>query len=229
MKKSIILSLVFMLIACFSSLATIKVNGVVVDSLSLEPEPMVTIRIMQQGNETPVALGTTDDNGVFSIDLKGQGQFTLMITAIGRNTLTRDFTVTSTKSDVNLGTLKLAESAEALEDVVVAVQRPVVKMEGDKIAYSVKDDPDSKTNTVLEMLRKVPMVTVDGEDNIQVNGSSSFQVYMNGKPSAMLSGNPKETLKAIPASIVKNIEVLTNPGAKYDAEGVGGILNIITD
>ena len=229
MKKSIILSLVFMLIACFSSLAAIKVNGIVVDSLSLEPEPMVTIRIMQQGNDTPVALGTTDDNGVFSIELKGKGQYTLMITAIGRNPLTRDFTVASTKSDINLGTLKLAESAEALEDVVVAVQRPVVKMEGDKIAYSVKDDPDSKTNTVLEMLRKVPMVTVDGEDNIQVNGSSSFQVYMNGKPSAMLSGNPKETLKAIPASIVKNIEVLTNPGAKYDAEGVGGILNIITD
>ena len=229
MKKSITLSFVFMLIACFSSLAAIKVNGIVVDSLSLEPEPMVTIRIMQQDNDTPVALGTTDDNGVFSIELKGKGQFTLMITAIGRNTLTRDFTVTSSQSDINLGTLKLAESAEALEDVVVAVQRPIVKMEGDKIAYSVKDDPDAKTNTVLEMLRKVPMVTVDGEDNIKVNGSSSFQVYMNGKPSAMLSGNPKETLKAIPATIVKNIEVLTNPGAKYDAEGVGGILNIITD
>ena len=76
MKKSIILSLVFMLIACFSSLAAIKVNGIVVDSLSLEPEPMVTIRIMQQGNDTPVALGTTDDNGVFSIELKGKGQYT---------------------------------------------------------------------------------------------------------------------------------------------------------
>ena len=87
MKKSIILSLVFMLIACFSSLAAIKVNGIVVDSLSLEPEPMVTIRIMQQGNDTPVALGTTDDNGVFSIELKGKGQYTLMITAIGRNPL----------------------------------------------------------------------------------------------------------------------------------------------
>lgn len=229
MKKSIILSIVFMFVACFSTFASIKVNGVVVDSLTLETEPMVTIRIMQDNNDKPVAMGTTDNDGIFSIDLEKKGEYTLMITAIGRNTLIHKFSVTSGESSISLGTLQLSESAQALANVVVSVQRPIVKMEGDKIAYSVKDDPDAKTNTLLEMLRKVPMVTVDGEDNIQVNGSSSFQVFMNGKPSAMLSGNPSETLKAIPAEIVKNIEVLTNPGAKYDAEGVGGILNIITD
>ena len=116
-----------------------------------------------------------------------------------------------------------------LDEFVIAVQKPLIKVEGDKIAYSVKDDPDAKTNTLLEMLRKVPMVTVDGEDNIQVNGSSNFQIFMNGKPSPMLSGNPKDVLKAIPAQSIKHIEVLTNPGAKYDAEGVGGILNFVTD
>ncbi len=116
-----------------------------------------------------------------------------------------------------------------LDEFVIAVQKPLIKVEGDKIAYSVKDDPDAKTNTLLEMLRKVPMVTVDGEDNIQVNGSSNFQIFMNGKPSPMLSGSPKDVLKAIPAQSIKHIEVITNPGAKYDAEGVGGILNFITD
>lgn len=120
-------------------------------------------------------------------------------------------------------------SVHNLDEFVVAVQKPLVKMDGEKIAYSVKDDPDAKTNTLIEMLRKVPMVTVDGEDNIQVNGSSNFQIFMDGKPSAMLSANPKEVLKAIPAQSIKRIEVLTNPGAKYDAEGVGGILNFITD
>ncbi len=116
-----------------------------------------------------------------------------------------------------------------LDEFVIAVQKPLIKVEGDKIAYSVSDDPDAKTNTLLEMLRKVPMVTVDGEDNIQVNGSSNFQIFMNGKPSPMLSGSPKDVLKAIPAQSIKHIEVITNPGAKYDAEGVGGILNFITD
>ena len=78
------------------------------------------------------------------------------------------------------------------------------------------------------MLRKVPMVTVDGEDNIQVNGSSNFKVYVNGRPNNMMSNNPKEVLKSMPANTIKHIEVITNPGPKYDAEGVGGILNIVT-
>ena len=90
------------------------------------------------------------------------------------------------------------------------------------------DDPDSKSNSVLEMLRKVPLVTVDGEDNIKVNGSSSFKVYVNGKPNNMMSNNPTEVLKSMPANSIKHIEVITNPGPKYDAEGVGGILNIVT-
>ena len=88
--------------------------------------------------------------------------------------------------------------------------------------------PDSKSNSVLEMLRKVPLVTVDGEDNIKVNGSSSFKVYVNGKPNNMMSNNPTEVLKSMPANSIKHIEVITNPGPKYDAEGVGGILNIVT-
>lgn len=78
------------------------------------------------------------------------------------------------------------------------------------------------------MLRKVPLVTVDGEDNIKVNGSSSFKVYVNGKPNNMMSNNPTEVLKSMPANSIKHIEVITNPGPKYDAEGVGGILNIVT-
>mgnify|MGYP000705316795 FL=1 len=78
------------------------------------------------------------------------------------------------------------------------------------------------------MLRKVPLVTVDGEDNIEVNGSSNFKVHVNGKPNTLMSNNPKEVLRSLPANSVKSIEVITEPGAKYDAEGIGGILNIIT-
>ena len=115
-----------------------------------------------------------------------------------------------------------------LQGVEVVKQKSLVKSDIDKITYDIENDPDSKSNSVIEMLRKVPMVTVDGEDNIQVNGSSSFKVYVNNKPNQMMSNNPKEVLKSMPASSIKKIEVITNPGPKYDAEGVGGILNIIT-
>ena len=115
-----------------------------------------------------------------------------------------------------------------LQGVEVVKQKSLVKSDIDKITYDIESDPDSKSNSILEMLRKVPMVTVDGEDNIQVNGSSSFKIYVNNKPNQMMSNNPKEVLKSMPANSIKKIEVITNPGPKYDAEGVGGILNIIT-
>ena len=115
-----------------------------------------------------------------------------------------------------------------LQGVEIVKQKSLVKSDIDKITYDIENDPDSKSNSVIEMLRKIPMVTVDGEDNIQVNGSSSFKVYVNSKPNQMMSNNPKEVLKSMPATSIKKIEVITNPGPKYDAEGVGGILNIVT-
>ena len=115
-----------------------------------------------------------------------------------------------------------------LQGVEVVKQKSLVKADIDKITYDIENDPDAKSNSVMEMLRKVPMVTVDGEDNIQVNGSSTFKVYVNGKPNNMMTNNPKDVLKSMPANSIKKIEVITNPGPKYDAEGVGGILNIIT-
>ena len=114
-----------------------------------------------------------------------------------------------------------------LDEVTVVHQKKLVKMETDKMTYKVSQDEDSKTATVLDMLRKVPMVTVDGQDNISVNGSSSFQIYVDGKPNPMISANASVVLKSMPATAVKDIEVVTNPGAKYDAEGAGGILNLI--
>ena len=135
-------------------------------------------------------------------------------------------TMAQTKAD-SLRADSIFKSLE-LQGVEIVKQKALVKSDIDKITYNIEDDPDSKSNSTLEMLRKVPMVTVDGEDKIQVNGSSSFKIYVNSKPNQMMSNNPSEVLKSMPASSIKRIEVITNPGPKYDAEGVGGILNIIT-
>ena len=115
-----------------------------------------------------------------------------------------------------------------LDGVVVKAQRQLVKQDIDRIAYDVQADEESKTQTVMDMLRKVPMVTVDGQDNIQVKGNSNFKVYKNGHLDPSLTKNAKEVFKSMPASAVKRIEVITDPGAREDAEGVDAILNIVT-
>jgi len=101
-------------------------------------------------------------------------------------------------------------------------------MDVDKIIYSVESDPDAQTNNGLEMLRKIPLLTVDGDENITLNGQSNYKVLVNGKSSSMMSTNFKEVIKSMPANTIKDIEVITNPSSKYEAEGVGGIINIIT-
>ena len=114
-----------------------------------------------------------------------------------------------------------------LEGVEIKAQKQLIKQEIDRIGYDVQADEESKTQTVLDMLRKVPMVTVDGQDNILVKGNSSYKIYKNGHYDPSLSKNAKEVLKSMPASMVKRIEVITDPGAREDAEGVDAILNIV--
>ena len=113
-----------------------------------------------------------------------------------------------------------------LDAVTVVASKPLVKMETDKMTYNVEQDADAKASTVLDMLRKVPMVTVDGQDNITVNGSSSFKVYVDGKPNPMFSANPSQIFNdACQHGEEHRSDYQT--GAKYDAEGTGGVLNIV--
>ena len=206
-----------------------SVSGVLIDSLSHESEPYATIRIyLKTSPQEPVKLAVTDLDGKFDVPLTKADDYILYITSVGKRTVQRAFTLSGQNKRADLGTLYTSEDSEMLAGVEVVAQKPLVKAEIDKIAYSIEDDPDAKTNTTLEMLRKVPLVTVDAEDNIQVNGSSNFKVHVNGKPNTLMSNNPKEVLRSLPANSIKSIEVITEPGAKYDAEGIGGILNIIT-
>ena len=117
---------------------------------------------------------------------------------------------------------------QTLDEVVVAQRRKLIKNDIDKLTYDVQHDKTAQTKTTLEILKKIPLVTVDGQENIRVQGSTSFKVYKNGHPDPSLSGqNLKDIFKAIPASTIKRIEVITDPGAKYDAEGTTAILNIV--
>ncbi len=201
------------------------VKGEVLDSLTREAEPMAVLQFFKDGNDKPVAFTTTDENGRFSQQIDGSGDYYLYFSNVGRKSRRVPFKLNG-QGTVDLGAILIQDDVQTLQGAGVMALRPLVKMDVDKMSYDVSGDVDSKASTVLDMLRKVPMVTVDGQDNISVNGSSSFQVTVDGKPSQMLSANPSQIFKMMPASAVSSIEVITNPGVKYDAEGVGGVLNI---
>ena len=144
----------------------------------------------------------------------------LLIARVGETTAQTQTDSTSVKND------SITWNKE-LEGVVIKAQKQLIKQEIDRIGYDVQADEESKTQTVMDMLRKVPMVTVDGQDNILVKGNSNFKIYKNGHLDPSLTKNAKEVLKSMPASMVKRIEVITDPGAREDAEGVDAILNIV--
>ena len=226
-KVRLFFAMVLMTISMIVTAQTTTVKGVVTDKNSGEAEPFATIRVYKNGNlKKPVAFFLADENGAFSHEVEGSGKYTISFTSIGKEELRQEIELGKTAT-LDMATVGLKEDSKTLKGVEVIAQKPLVKMEVDKMTFKVEDDPDAKSNTVLDMLRKVPMVTVDGQDNISVNGSSSFKVYVDGKPNVMFSANPSMIFKSMPASAVKNIEVVTNPGAKYDAEGAGGVLNIV--
>ena len=218
-----------MALMSFSSaaMAQTTVKGMLIDETLGESEPFATVRVFKAGkSEKPVAMFLTDENGQFSQEIKGKGKFDIVFSSVGKEDLKKSVELEG-KGILNLDTLYIKENATMLKGVEIVAQKPLVKMEVDKMSYNVAEDEDSKSYTVLDMLRKVPMVTVDGQDNITVNGSSSFKVYVDGMPSVMFSSNPSMVFKSMPATAVKSIEVVTNPGAKYDAEGAAGVLNIV--
>ena len=209
------------------TMAQTTVKGLLMDETLGESEPFATIRVFKAGKtEKPVAMFLTDENGQFSQEVKGKGRFDIVFSSVGKEDLKKTIELEG-KGVLNLDTLYIKESATMLKGVEIVAQKPLVKMDVDKMSYNVAEDEDAKAYTVLDMLRKVPMVTVDGQDNITVNGSSSFKVYVDGLPNVMFSSNPSMVFKSMPATAVKSIEVVTNPGAKYDAEGAAGILNIV--
>lgn len=210
-----------------SSAATLTIKGHVQDSQG-EPEAFATIRVFAEGDTAKaVALGVVDEAGDFSQLITSPGSYILNITSVGKTPVTRQFKLAAPGHD--FGVITMADNAAELGEVVVEARKPLVKKEIDRIGYDVQADDDSKTVNLSDMLRKVPMVTVEADGTIKVKGSSNFKVYKNGKPNKSFSSNAKDIFKAIPASMIKKIEVITDPGAKEDAEGVGAILNIVTD
>jgi len=201
-----------------------QVTGQIIEKITGNGVPFATVIIKNDSLKVKKAQAC-DVNGHFSIDLNAPFNYIIIVSSVGYKELSMPLTVSKLKTD--LGKISVEEGV-LLKEVTVTAQKPLVKIDPDKIVYSMESDPEAQANNALEMLRKVPLITVDAEENITLNGQSNFKVLVNGKSSTMMSTNFKEALKSLPANTIRDIEVITNPSSKYDAEGVGGIINIIT-
>ncbi|MDR0506377.1 MAG: TonB-dependent receptor family protein [Dysgonamonadaceae bacterium] len=231
MKKAIPL-LILLFLSVISSAQTqtkVAVKGEVIDSLTKETIPYATIKISEEKlPDKPLKVLSGNESGKFQAIIENEGNYILTVQYVGKKQFVKPFSIEAGTRQLDFGKIMMLDDIE-LAEVVVTAFKPLVTADLDKITYSMEDDPEAQTNNVLDMMKKVPMITVDAEDKIALKGSGNFKIHLDGKPSNMISSNPSQILKSMPANTVKRIEVITDPGAKYDAEGVGGIINIITN
>jgi outer membrane receptor protein involved in Fe transport len=206
---------------------TLTVKGTAIDSLANKPLGYVTVALIDAGTKKPVKGTLTKDDGSFKLEgIKG-GKYQVSFASVGYKS--KVVSVSGAGTDINIGKVFLSVSNNQLGEISITAVKPLVKQEIDRISYDVQADPETKTQTVLDMLRKVPLVTVDASDNIQLKGNTNYKILINGKPSSLVAHNPSDVFKAMPASSIQKIEIITTPPAKYDAEGLAGIINIITN
>lgn len=195
------------------------IKGVVISDTDSKGIEYSTVSLVS--NDKVVNAAYTDLDGKFALKAKS-GEYTVRVNLIGYQT---DSITLNLISDTTLNPITLKQGLTANQ---VTVRAQLVTSDIDKTTYNVTADPESNSLNGLEMMRKVPMVAVDADDNISINGQGGVKILLNGKPSNVLSNNYKEYLKSMPANSIKRIEVITDPPARYEAEGVAGIINIIT-
>jgi ferric enterobactin receptor len=203
-----------------------NIKGRLIDSLTRKPAEFATVALKNSATQQVKTVVSKLD-GTFTITDVKPGKFTISFTLVGYTG--KSMTITTEGKLLDLGDVAISASSTQIKTVSITASRPVIKQEADRITYDIQADATSKFNNVLEMMRKVPLLTVDAEDNIQVSGSPAYRIFINGKPSSLLERNAKDVLKSMPASSIQKIEVITTPSSKYDAEGLAGIINIITN
>jgi outer membrane receptor protein involved in Fe transport len=177
-----------------------------------------------------VVMFTTKTNGAgaFSFSNVPPGNYQLRFTMVGFAEKALSLTLTSSKQVLDMGTIRLSADNRQLGEITVTAQKALIEDKGDRLVYNAEKDISNAGGTAADVLRKVPTITVDLNGNVQMRGNGNIKILVNGKPSAMMARNLADALRQMPANIIKSVEVITSPGAKYDAEGAAGVINIIT-
>lgn len=206
--------------------ASLTVKGLVIDSATNQPASFATTVLQDANTHQSVRSTLTKDNGTFELTAPAGKAYDLAIVFVGYRT--KLIHIDGKNSVYNFDKLLISPSNKNLSEVSITAAKPLMKQEIDRLSYDVKADPEAPVLTALDMMRKVPLLSVDGQDNILLKGDGNYKILINGKESALIAKNPSDILKSMPATNIEKIEVITTPPAKYDAEGLTGIINIIT-
>lgn len=206
-----------------------KVTGRLLDSLSKEPIAYAALALKTAKKEIIVNGVISEEDGSFKFEDVETGTYDIIATFIGYNDKKLDTIKTTLKHpDLHLGDIWMSPSLNLLEEVEITAEKALIENKVDKIVFNAENDSSIGGGDATEVLRKVPMLSVDLDGNVSLRGNSNVRILVNGKPSGMFASSPSEALKMFPANQIKKVEVITSPSAKYDAEGSGGIINIIT-
>lgn len=206
-----------------------KITGSVLDSLTGSPVSFSTISLFEKGSVRPIDGTVADEKGDFKLKNIKNGKYRITVSFIGYTTKDYDSLVINDKDPViSLGRIILAPAVAQLREATVEGEKPLIEMKVDKLVYNADKDISVKGGNSSDVLRKVPMVSVDLDGNVMLQGTQNVRILINNKPSSLMAGSVADALKMIPADEIEKVEVITSPSAKYDAEGTGGIINIIT-
>ncbi len=205
-----------------------KVSGIVIDSTTSEPVEFAAVALFDSKTNQPLDGATTNEKGEFDLKQIPAGNYKLVISFVGyANKEIKDLKL-ERRSNIELGRIMLASDVVQLGEVRVVGLAELIEEKVDRLVYNAEKDVTSKGGDASDIMRKVPMLSVDLEGNVSLRGSSNIRVLINNKPSTIMAATVADALKQIPAEMIKSVEVITSPSAKYDAEGTAGIINIIT-
>ncbi len=230
MKATFLLPLMLLLgiNAAKSQITQRGITGIVIDSINNKPPEFSTLILKNRKNDSTKRVIAKAD-GVFTF--LGLKPVEYLLTVVAQGFKTRNMMINLenyTNGIKNLGTLYMVIDVHNLEEVVVTENKLIAKQEVDRIVYNVQADPESKSSNILEMMRKVPLLSVDGDNIIRLKGNTNYKIFINGKPSTIVDRNPQDILRNMPAAGIDKVEIITTVPAKYDAEALDGIINLVT-
>ncbi|XZF13240.1 TonB-dependent receptor domain-containing protein [Chitinophagaceae bacterium MMS25-I14] len=203
-----------------------KLSGRLLDAKG-QPVAYATVTLLRA--DSSVANGDlTKDNGSFSIQPTGTGKFRLRISALGFQEKNIDVIISADAPEKDLGKIALAATATRLKEVEITGERPVMEMSVDKKVFNVEKNITTAGGSASDVLSNVPSVSVDVDGNVSLRGKGNVTILIDGKPATLLGGDAVSALQTLPAASIQSVEVITNPSAKYDAQGMTGIINIVT-
>lgn len=205
----------------------LTVQGAVVDSLTQKPVEFANITLLDPLTHKPINGTVCNELGKFELNGIASGNYQLVVSFVGYLPKKIPLVFTTKQDKIDLLVISLSPSVEMLHEVVVQGQKTLVEEKVDRTIYNAEQDATTKGGDATDVLKRVPMLTVDVDGNVALRGSTSVKVLINNKPSTISSSSVADALKQIPADMIKTIEVITSPSAKYDAEGSAGIINII--